>query len=47
MDFGLRDKIVVVTGASMGIGFPCAQAFAHESRPRSVDRRSMAYRSSN
>ena len=30
MDSGLRDKVVVVTGASMGIGFACAQAFAQE-----------------
>jgi len=30
MDLGLRDRIVVVTGASKGIGFACAQAFAAE-----------------
>ena len=30
MDYGLRDKVVVVTGASKGIGFACAQAFAQE-----------------
>jgi NAD(P)-dependent dehydrogenase (short-subunit alcohol dehydrogenase family) len=30
MDLGLRDQVVVVTGASKGIGFACANAFAHE-----------------
>ena len=30
MDLGLRDHIVVVTGASKGIGFACAHAFAEE-----------------
>jgi len=30
MDLGLRDRIVVVTGASKGIGFACAQALAAE-----------------
>ena len=30
MDLHLADKIVVVTGASKGIGFACAEAFAQE-----------------
>lgn len=30
MDLGLRDQVVVVTGASRGIGFACAQAFVRE-----------------
>src|SRR5437899_4831721 len=30
MDLGLTDKIVVVTGASKGIGLACALAFAEE-----------------
>jgi NAD(P)-dependent dehydrogenase (short-subunit alcohol dehydrogenase family) len=29
MDLQLRDRIVVVTGASKGIGWACAEAFAH------------------
>jgi NAD(P)-dependent dehydrogenase (short-subunit alcohol dehydrogenase family) len=30
MDLGLRDRVVVVTGASKGIGFACADAFCRE-----------------
>ena len=30
MDLGLRDQVVVVTGASKGIGFACAEAFVRE-----------------
>ena len=29
MDLGLEHKVVVVTGASKGIGYACAEAFAH------------------
>ena len=27
MDLGLKDKVVVVTGGSKGIGLACARAF--------------------
>jgi NAD(P)-dependent dehydrogenase (short-subunit alcohol dehydrogenase family) len=30
MDLGLADKVVAVTGASKGIGFACAEAFARK-----------------
>ena len=30
MELGIADKIVVVTGASKGIGYACAEAFARE-----------------
>jgi NAD(P)-dependent dehydrogenase (short-subunit alcohol dehydrogenase family) len=30
MDLGLRDRVVVVAGASKGIGYACAEAFARE-----------------
>src|SRR5437764_9200732 len=30
MDHGLKDKVVILSGGSMGIGFACARAFAQE-----------------
>ena len=42
MDLGLRDHIVVVTGASKGIGLACAQAFAGEGAHVAMVSRSQA-----
>jgi len=42
MDLGLVDQVVVVTGASKGIGFACAQAFAHEGARVALVSRSQA-----
>ncbi|HEX6793495.1 MAG TPA: SDR family oxidoreductase [Casimicrobiaceae bacterium] len=42
MDLGLRDRIVVVTGASKGIGFACAEAFAAEGARVAIVSRSRA-----
>jgi NAD(P)-dependent dehydrogenase (short-subunit alcohol dehydrogenase family) len=42
MDLGLVDQVVVVTGASKGIGFACAQAFVREGARVALVSRSQA-----
>src|SRR4029450_12812981 len=42
MDLGLSDRIVVVTGASKGIGLACAHAFAAEGARVAIVSRSRA-----
>jgi NAD(P)-dependent dehydrogenase (short-subunit alcohol dehydrogenase family) len=43
MDLGLSDRVVVVTGASKGIGFACAAAFAREGARVALVARSRAH----
>lgn len=42
MELNLRDRIVVVTGGSKGIGFACAQAFVDEGAKVTIVSRSQA-----
>lgn len=42
MDLGLVDQVVIVTGASKGIGFACAEAFAREGARVALVSRSQA-----
>ena len=42
MELGLKDKVVVVTGGSKGIGLACAQAFLAEGARVAIVSRSRA-----
>ena len=42
MELGLKDKVVVITGGSKGIGLACAQAFLAEGARVAIVSRSRA-----
>ena len=42
MDLGLKDKVVLITGGSKGIGFACAELFQQEGARVAICSRSQA-----